>query len=56
MTHEVLAENADTRATVSVLEHARTIFDMRIYLWDPRSERWRMLSHRDQKLLWEMRG
>jgi hypothetical protein len=56
MTHSVLAEDADTRATIDVLEGIGSIFDVRIYMWDPRSEDWRMLSHRDQKVLWGLRG
>ncbi len=56
MTHGVLAEDVGARATVEVLEGTRSIFDVRVYIWDPRSDGWRMLSHRDQKLLWGFRG
>ena len=56
MTHRVLAEDVDARAAVDILEGVGSIFDVRIYLWDARSEDWRMLSHRDQKVLWGFRG
>jgi hypothetical protein len=56
MTRQVLAEDAGVRATVDLLEEVRSVVDVRIYIWEPRSERWRLLSHRDQKLLWGFRG
>jgi hypothetical protein len=55
MTHRVLAEDADTRETVGVLEGVNSIFDVRMYMWDAGKELWRMLSHRDQKVLWGLR-
>jgi hypothetical protein len=56
MTGQVLAADASARATVDLLENVRSIVDVRIYIWEPRAERWRMLSYRDQKLLWGFRG
>ena len=56
MTGQVLAEGASARATVDLLENVRSIVDVRIYIREPRAERWRMLSYRDQKLLWGFRG
>jgi hypothetical protein len=56
MTRRVLAEDASARATVDLLENVRSIVDVRIYIWDPKAENWRMLSYRDQKLLWGFRG
>jgi hypothetical protein len=56
MTQQVLAEDADAPATVEVLEKTRSVVDVRIYIWEPRAERWRLLNHRDHKLLWGFRG
>jgi len=56
MTRQVLVEGASARATVDLLENVRSIVDVRIYIWEPKAERWRMLSYRDQKLLWGFRG
>jgi hypothetical protein len=56
MTRGVLAEDAGARATVDLLEGIRSIFDVRIYIWESKAEKWRMLSHRDQKVLWGFRG
>jgi hypothetical protein len=56
MTQQVLAEGADAPATVELLERTRSVVDVRIYLWEPKSERWRLLNHRDHKLLWGLRS
>jgi hypothetical protein len=55
MTREVLAEGADTRSTVELLSGIRSVVDVRIYTWDERAEKWRLLPHGDQKLLWSFR-
>jgi len=55
MTQEVLADGADTRATLDLLRGIRSIVDVRIYAWDQSAERWRLITHRDQKALWELR-
>src|SRR2546423_12522395 len=41
MTQEVLAEDADTRATVELLNGIRSVVDVRIYTWDEHAETWR---------------
>jgi hypothetical protein len=56
MTRQVLAEDAGARATVDLLEGLRSVVDVRIYIWEPKPERWRLLSHRDHMLLWGFRG
>ncbi|MDX6667415.1 MAG: hypothetical protein QOK04_795 [Solirubrobacteraceae bacterium] len=55
LTQEVLAEGADTRATVELLEGIRSVVDVRIYTWDVHAETWRLLPHGDHKLLWSFR-
>jgi hypothetical protein len=56
MTREALAEGADTRATVRLLEDVRSIVDVTISIWQPETERWRMLTLEEARSLWEYRG
>jgi hypothetical protein len=52
----VLAEGADARATVRALEQVRSVVDVTIWVWQPETERWRMLSLEESRALWEYRG
>ena len=56
MTREVLAEGADAAATVRELEQVRSIVDVTVYVWEPTTERWRMLTLDETKVLWEYRA
>jgi len=56
MTREVLAEGADTRTTVKLLEDIRSIVDVTIWVWQPEADRWRMLTLEEARSLWEYRG
>lgn len=56
MTRQVLAEGADVRATVKLLEGVRSIVDVTIWVWQPEAERWRMLTLEEARSLWEYRG
>jgi len=56
MTREVLAEGADTRTTVKLLEDVRSIVDVTIWIWQPETERWRMLTFDEARSLWDYRG
>jgi hypothetical protein len=56
MTREVLAEDADTRSTVKLLEDVRSIVDVTIFVWQPEDERWRMLTLDESRALWQYRG
>ena len=56
MSRRVMAEGTTTRGTIEVLEEARSIVDVTLYVWQPDSEDWRMLTHRERRLLWERRG
>jgi len=56
MTREVLAEGADTRTTVKLLEDIRSIVDVTIWVWQPETERWRMLTFDEARSLWDYRG
>jgi hypothetical protein len=56
MSAQVLAEGADTRATLELLAGMRIALDARIYTWVPTVERWRLLTLGERRALWEMRG
>ncbi len=56
MTRQVLTLDADTRTAVQALEGARRLIDVSIYVRDPETERWRRLSHREERVLWGFRG
>jgi hypothetical protein len=51
----VLAEGIDARATVRVLEGVRSVVDVRVYVWQPRAKKWRLLTMGEQKAMWERR-
>lgn len=57
MTREVLAEGADARATVELLEGVRSVVDVVVHARDPNpeSDAWRKLSLAEQKRLWAFR-
>jgi len=55
MTQEVLAEKADTRTTVELLRGIRSTVDVRVHVWDGSAGRWRLITHRDQAALWDLR-
>jgi len=56
MTREVLADGADLRTTVKLLDDVRSIVDVTIWVWQPEAERWRMLTLEEARSLWEYRG
>ena len=56
LTREVLADGADARATVALLEGVRSIVDVTIWVWQPEDERWRLLSLEEARALWAYRG
>lgn len=56
MSRKVLAEGADTRATVGLLEGVRSVVDVSIYVRQGEDEGWRKLPLREQKRLWAYRG
>jgi hypothetical protein len=53
MTNRVLADGADARATVDLMKPVRSPVDVRIYAWRPAAQKWRLVSFREQRALWE---
>lgn len=56
MTREPLAEDVDARAAVHALEDVRSIVDVTVYVWEPKTERWRLLTFGEAQALWAHRG
>jgi hypothetical protein len=56
MSGRVLAEDAAAGATIRVLEGVRSVVDVRVYVWQPRAKKWRLLTIGEQKAMWERRG
>ena len=55
-TREVLAADVDARRTLEVLGGVRSVVDVNLHVWEPDDERWRLLTLRERRLLWERRG
>jgi hypothetical protein len=55
MSHRVLAEDASTRVTVDLLRDVHSVVDVAISLWSEKDGRWRLLTHGEQKRLWDLR-
>ena len=56
MSGRVLAEDAAAGATIRVLEGVRSVVDVRVYVWQPRALKWRLLTMGEQKAMWERRA
>ena len=53
---EVLAGSADTRTTLELLGEIRSSVDVNVSVWEPGTEKWRLLTLREKQMLWERRG
>jgi hypothetical protein len=54
-TREVLADDAGARETVALLGDVRSIVDVTVSVWEPATERWRVLTLQEQRTLWDRR-
>ena len=54
-THRVLAEDAGVRATVELLRDIPSITDVAIWIWSETHGRYVLLTHGEQRRLWELR-
>jgi hypothetical protein len=53
MSTETLAEGAAMKAALEVLEDVRSPVDVRIFVWDDDTDRWRLLTLGEQRALWD---
>src|SRR4051794_16406431 len=51
----VLAEGVGAREALAVLNDVRSNVDVRVYVLQPKADRWRLLSLDEQRLLWDRR-
>jgi hypothetical protein len=56
MTRRTLAEGVEARKAVKLLERARSVVDLRVYVWEPQVEEWRPLTLGEQTTLRKLRG
>jgi hypothetical protein len=50
-----LAEDVTARGAIETLERVRSIVDAHVYVWEPRAERWRLLTLDEQRAMWQFR-
>jgi hypothetical protein len=55
MTGQVLADDVEAREAVEALRSAQSVYDVRIYVWEPAEEDWRPLSLGEKKAVWAFR-
>jgi hypothetical protein len=55
VSREVLADDADARATVEALRDVRSLVDVHISVWEPDLERWRLLTLDEEQAIWAQR-
>jgi hypothetical protein len=55
MTEQLLADDVSARDAVAALRDVRSVVDVRVYLWNHHDRRWRLLTHREQRVLWDLR-
>jgi hypothetical protein len=55
MTRVALADDVGAREAVAALGDVRSIVDVNVYVWQPKSEKWRLLTLDEKRRLWERR-
>ena len=55
VTRAVLADDAPAREAVEALGAVRSSVDVHVFVWEPKTERWRLLTLDEQRLLWDRR-
>jgi hypothetical protein len=52
----VLADRVSARDALAVLRDVRSSVDVHVSVWEPKAERWRLLTLGEQRVLWDRRG
>jgi hypothetical protein len=55
ITGQAVGEGVGLREAVDLLEGARSLVDVRIYLWEPGPAEWRPLTLGEQRAMWRLR-
>jgi hypothetical protein len=56
LTRELLADDTDARTALAVLAGLRSSVDVNVYVWEPETEQWRLLTLAEQGLMWARRA
>jgi hypothetical protein len=56
LSRAVLADDAGAREALGVLNAVRSIVDVRVFVWQPEAENWRLLTLDEVRTLWERRA
>jgi hypothetical protein len=54
-TRAVLADDVAARDALRALNDVRSSVDVQVYVWEPKDERWRLLTLGEQRVLWDRR-
>jgi hypothetical protein len=54
-TRAVLADGASARETLGVLGDVRSMIDVHVSVWEPKRDRWRLLTLEEQRVMWDRR-
>jgi hypothetical protein len=54
-TRAVLVDHVGAREALSALNEVRSIVDVHVFLWEPKAERWRLLTFEEQRTMWDRR-
>jgi hypothetical protein len=54
-TRQVLADDAPASEALEALGGVRSNVDVHVSVWEPKGERWRLLTIDEQRLLWDRR-
>ena len=54
-TRAVLADDVSARDALRALNDVRSSVDVQVYVWEPKDERWRLLTLGEQRVLWDRR-
>jgi hypothetical protein len=55
ITGQAVGEGVGVNEAVNLLEGARSLVDIRIYVWEPAAAEWRPLTLGEQRALWRLR-
>ena len=55
LSRQVLTDDANASETIELLRGIERPVDVSVYVWEPRPEKWRLLTRRELSLLWDFR-
>jgi hypothetical protein len=55
-TRAVLADDVGARDVLGALRDVRSFVDVEVFVWEPKRERWRLLTLGEQRTLWDRRS